>query len=194
MSAVRLDYAGALFGGAIALIAAFRERRSVAVWFFVAGMALLFLIRIFIYLGEAGSTSLEQVAPQPKTKLASQISTKDPNYLNVHKMTVRWKDFKESSYTLLANYNMFDPKQVMDAEKIEQRANLIFQSAEAAYNQRNLPQALKLLDDVLTRMPSHARAQKLKLDIQNSLDKPAETPPPAASRRGARGTPIAPRQ
>jgi putative PEP-CTERM system histidine kinase len=41
MSAVVLDFASAFFGGAIALIAAFRERRSKAVWFFVAGMALL---------------------------------------------------------------------------------------------------------------------------------------------------------
>ena len=36
-----LDYAGAFLGGAIALIAAFRERRSLAGWFFVAGMVLL---------------------------------------------------------------------------------------------------------------------------------------------------------
>ena len=36
-----LDFSAALFGGAIALIAAFRERRSAAGWLFVAGMALL---------------------------------------------------------------------------------------------------------------------------------------------------------
>jgi putative PEP-CTERM system histidine kinase len=40
MSAARLDYAAAFLGVAIALIAALRERRSMAVWFFVAGMAL----------------------------------------------------------------------------------------------------------------------------------------------------------
>jgi putative PEP-CTERM system histidine kinase len=39
--AVLLDFASAFLGGAVALIAAFRERRSKAVWFFVAGMALL---------------------------------------------------------------------------------------------------------------------------------------------------------
>jgi len=47
MSAARLDYASAFLGGTIALIAAFRERRSVAVWFFVAGMALLSLESFF---------------------------------------------------------------------------------------------------------------------------------------------------
>ena len=36
-----LDFCAALIGGAIALIAAFRERRSTAGWLFVAGMALL---------------------------------------------------------------------------------------------------------------------------------------------------------
>src|ERR1039458_5346064 len=40
-AAVMLDFAGAFFAGAIALLAAWRARRSVAGWCFVAGMALL---------------------------------------------------------------------------------------------------------------------------------------------------------
>ncbi|MGD0410917.1 MAG: XrtA/PEP-CTERM system histidine kinase PrsK [Verrucomicrobiota bacterium] len=47
MNAVILDYSAAFLGGAVALIAAFRERRSVAVWFFVAGMALLSCESVF---------------------------------------------------------------------------------------------------------------------------------------------------
>ena len=47
MSAAVFDYAAAFFGGAIALTAAFRERRSKAVWFFVAGMALLSCESVF---------------------------------------------------------------------------------------------------------------------------------------------------
>ena len=39
--AVMLDFASAFFGGAIAMIAVLRLRRTVAGWFFVAGMALL---------------------------------------------------------------------------------------------------------------------------------------------------------
>ena len=46
MSAASLDYASAFLGGAIALIAAFRERRSKAVWFLVAGMALLVIVGV----------------------------------------------------------------------------------------------------------------------------------------------------
>ena len=42
-----LDFASAFLGGAIALIAAFRERRSKAVWFLVAGMALLSCESVF---------------------------------------------------------------------------------------------------------------------------------------------------
>jgi putative PEP-CTERM system histidine kinase len=46
-TAVTLHFASALFGGAIALIAVFRQRRSLAGWLFIAGMALLSCESIF---------------------------------------------------------------------------------------------------------------------------------------------------
>jgi len=47
MNVAILDYAAAFLAGAIALIAAFRERRSLAAWSFVAGMALLSCESVF---------------------------------------------------------------------------------------------------------------------------------------------------
>jgi putative PEP-CTERM system histidine kinase len=47
MNAVTLDYSAAVLGGVIALIAAIRERRSLAGWFFVAGMVLLSCESVF---------------------------------------------------------------------------------------------------------------------------------------------------
>ena len=47
MNAALLDYSAAFLAGAIALIAAFRKRRSLAGWFFVAGMALLSCESVF---------------------------------------------------------------------------------------------------------------------------------------------------
>jgi putative PEP-CTERM system histidine kinase len=54
-----LDFSAAVFGGGTALIAAFREKRSPAVWFFIAGMALLACENLFSGLAAASSFDLE---------------------------------------------------------------------------------------------------------------------------------------
>ncbi len=60
MNAVMLEFTSALLGGVIALIAAVRERRSLAGWFFVAGMVLLSCESVFSGLSALFPNDAEQ--------------------------------------------------------------------------------------------------------------------------------------
>lgn len=159
---------------------------------FVIGLGLILLIRVFIFFNESGTLDNTMAEPQQKPKPQAKITQKDPDYQSVSKMTQRWKDFKDSDYWVLANANMFDPKLAMDAQKIEQRATEIYQSANGAYKQGNYPQALKLLEQALSLMPSHIRAQKLKKEISDLTTKPEETVTATPTPKGTPGRPLAP--
>lgn len=147
---------------------------------FLAGMVLLLLVRVFVYLGEAGTSGVAKVEPESITNLSSQIN-KDA-YDKVHRMTEPWKDYKQSDYALLANFNMFDPKMALDAAAMEKRAEQTYDEAKAAFDAGNVTLANQKIDEVLNLIPSFKKARDLRKEIETKA-KDAATSATAAAQK-----------
>ena len=106
-AAAILAFSAAFCGGAIALLAAFRERRSAAVWFFVAGMAMLSCESVFSGLmTEAGSReqaghwenwALLSMSLLPGTWLFFSLSYARGNH---REFLVKWREALAAAFIL----------------------------------------------------------------------------------------------
>lgn len=136
---------------------------------FVLALGLSLLLRLLIFVSEANFMGDPPAEVEPITSLKSEITEGSDTYKDVHKMTRRWADFSQSDYSVLASFNMFDYKLVLDAAKIEQRATQKFEEAYGYYKQGNLSGALELLEETLKAQPNHRPAQTLRKEIYKRL-------------------------
>src|SRR4051794_34224685 len=89
---------------------------------FLAAMALLLALRVFVYTMDSSWTppTPGEVAVAP---LTPSITPASPDYLKVKRLIEPRKSFAESDYAKLIQYNMFDPKNALNAPQIIQQAN-----------------------------------------------------------------------
>ena len=147
---------------------------------FMAGMALLLLLRLAIYFMESGGSV---APPQSPTVWKPKDNVNPDSVKKVEGIIKPLPEFKESERYPLAERNMFDPQLVVDASDIEKRANTkVEQALEAYYAARqtgkrsDYQKALELVNEALGLQPIHRRGKSLKADIEKALQKVAATP------------------
>lgn len=79
---------------------------------------------------------------------------------------------------LIAN-NMFDLKAVTEAAAAREELNREYNRAEALFNQRQLDEALRIVNSILERDPAHAEARDLRRQIEAQRAATPTAPPPA---------------
>ena len=135
---------------------------------FLAGMGLLVLIRLVMVSMESSA-----VAPQtptvPPTPLTPGISEDSIDYIKVKILLDPWKEFDQSPINALGRFNMFDPKLVQDARRLEQSANDKVIQARAAFRDGNLAQARELVLEALAMRPNHLAGRQLLAEIEQRL-------------------------
>jgi hypothetical protein len=168
---------------------------------FLVGMVALLGVRVTIYLTE-GELANPQAPEINKVSLERKLTVDSETYHRVRRLIEPRESFEESDYWVLAKFNMFDPRLAQSHEQVTQQANQLYgeaarinEQAKAALRagnrtraERSLRDALKAVNDALDRQPSHAQAQKLKVEIQGQLEAlkqpeageaaPAATPTP----------------
>jgi hypothetical protein len=144
-------------------------KSRIHLWFFYT-LGLLVLVRVFIFYGEMTFTRQRLVTPE-EVKISPTLTRDHETYVNVQKMLKRWTDFDLSEYFVLASFNMFDAKVVLEAEELETQAEQFYREAESAFAAEDLEKAKRLVDDALRRAPNHRRARDLRDRIQESLEK-----------------------
>lgn len=143
-------------------------KSKVHLWFFYT-LGLLLVARVFIFYDEMTFTRSIPVTPE-EIDIRLTLTKDSETYENVQKMLKRWTDFDLSEYSIIASFNMFDAKVVLEAEELEARAEQFYRQAESAYAAEELDKAKRLVDDALRRAPNHRRARDLRDRIQESLE------------------------
>lgn len=138
---------------------------------FLAGMAVLLVLRLLLFLGESGYAAGAVPDPQAITKLDATFSQDAQTYKDVQKMVQPMVEFSKSEYWVLAQYDMFDPQHVRDAERLRAQADSDLLAAQAAFKRGELKQAEALAGQILLRYPGHAATHKLKSAITEKLTK-----------------------
>ena len=137
---------------------------------FLGAMAVLLLLRLLIFFMESGFTGEPLPIPQ-ETELNDLIKAEDPAsaYKQVERILKPMVEFRQSDYWILANFNMFDPKRILEAKRYEERANQIYAEAQTAFDARNDALVLEKVNEALLYQPNHAKAQELRKVIRQRL-------------------------
>jgi len=165
-----------------------RLKANVGLWFII-GMVLLLLVRIVMWTMESGASGGEVVSPIP-VKLEPKMNPETSlDYIKVNKLLTPWKDFKDSDLYLLAQYNMFDPKLVQNADAMDRSADEKVKQAKDLFDRGNLQQARELVRQGLMQKPNHLDGQNLLKSIDAALAKGATAVTSATQpRAGVAGT------
>jgi hypothetical protein len=137
-------------------------------WVFLAGMALLLAIRVFMVMNESDATPPPVSGPEPPI-LESGLSEDAITRLVVERMIAPWGDFQQSDLYLLGQINMFDPKLVQNAPERERTADQKVEQAMKAFRDGDLQQALSLVNDALDLRPNHIQGRELRQQIQQRM-------------------------
>jgi hypothetical protein len=192
------------------------DREKLAIWvkshvnlLFVAGMAVLLLLRGMVFMTE-GTFLMPEIPKISVEPLTPTLTIDSDLYKRVRHLIEPRANFEKSPFWVLAEFNMFDPKLAQSAEQITQQANQFFEQANRRYaeamqalranNRQRAEQlfneALGSVHDTLDRQPTHARAKKLKQEIQNQLTALKQPPggqtPPGKGAPGTAAKPVAP--
>ena len=136
--------------------------------FALLGMGLLLGLRILLLLMENNYTGEEKAQPTIESQIGDSFKEGTDgykNYVKVHEMLQPMDDFRKSDFWMLASYNMFDPKRILEAKNYEEHADLIFGQAQSAFKTGNTTDSLRLVNEALSYQPNHALAQRLRLNI-----------------------------
>lgn len=146
---------------------------------FIAGMALLLVLRIIVY----GTETTFTPPPPPETTpytFDPKITTDTQAVQRVQQMAQPMPEFRNSQYEPLASFNMFDPKLIQTAAQRRTNAEELTQRAMNALRAGQLEEAGRLVQSALDVLPSFKPANDLQADIQNRLgvaSQPGSAPP-----------------
>jgi hypothetical protein len=168
--------------------------RSRAHQLFLLGMGLLLALRILLLLMENNYTVEETEIQKPNNIADSFKPDSDgyKNYVKVHEMLQPMEDFRKSDYWMLASYNMFDPKRILEAKNYEEHADQIFGEAQSAFKTGNTTESLRLVNEALSYQPNHAFAQRLRLNILKMMGLSEDKTSTSTQSTGVPSTPPGP--
>lgn len=78
----------------------------------------------------------------------------------------------------IQEFNIFDYKTVSEREELERAANRKFERAASLYEQGNLDETERLLQEILLTWPSHQQSRELMNKIEQARATPTPTPTP----------------
>ncbi|MCL5271657.1 MAG: hypothetical protein M1457_14130 [bacterium] len=143
---------------------------------FLAGMAVLLLLRLLIYASESQYSNAPP-APPPSVDLKPTLSQNSPEFKKVQEMLVPWPEFSASTKTLeLTRQNMFDPNRVLQAADFERQAEEKVTKAYTEFNKGNYEAARRLAQEGLSILGNHKGAKELlkKIDAKLGAGTPGE--------------------
>ncbi|MCE5228954.1 hypothetical protein LLG95_05080 [bacterium] len=154
----------------------------------VVGLAIVFVLRIGLFLTEANPVA-DTPAPPQKAPIPTQIAFGEQLVTLLKPRPA----FDQSDFKELETANIFDPKQVLDPGEKARAAEQEFQNAYAAHElylktkkKEDLDAAKKAVSKTLAILPSHFLARQLRDKIDKEMGQ--ETAAAEAAALAARGS------